>query len=171
MCLLRRRRGCLDGRSFFAQLFEGAVDEGAHVPSVDVFEGRFACCVVAAGKDAGLEVDSVALESIDDLERVFAGKCQVVVGVDEQGFFGLFRRLGSGGLDAHELVVVVDGADGGPELAEAFLCKTGVRKTLTDVARALACPYDIAEGCGGVVEGVDAQARIVCGSEKGIARA
>ena len=41
------------------EAFEGAVDEGAEVPAVDVFVGGFAGGVVAAGEDLGDVVDLV----------------------------------------------------------------------------------------------------------------
>jgi hypothetical protein len=88
-CFWRWRGGWQDGWAFAAQGLEGAVDEGAHVPAVDVFKGGFAGGVVAAGQDAGLEVYAVVLEGFDDLQRVLAGEGEVVVGVDQEDFFVL----------------------------------------------------------------------------------
>ena len=49
--------------------------------------------------------------------------------------------------------------------------ETGFVESLLDVTRALAGPGYVAEGCGGVVEGVDADARVVGAGEVGVAGA
>ena len=105
----RDRRGESCG-FLFAQRFEGAIDEPAHVPAVDELVGSFAGGVVAAGQHARLEVEAVAAEGLDDLERVLPGEGEVVVGVDEQDFF-----VRAAGFCADDLWVVVAGADGGPQ--------------------------------------------------------
>ncbi len=93
---------CRFGRLLLCtQRFEGAIDEPAEVPAIDVLVRGFAGGVVAAGQNARLKVDAEALEGFDDLERVLARKGQVVVGVDQEDFL-----IGAAGLGSGKSVVV-----------------------------------------------------------------
>ena len=73
---------------------------------------------MAAGEHARLEVDAVAAEGFDDLERILLGEGEVVVGVDEQDFFAR-----AGGFRADKFGVVVAGADGCPQGAHTLLVR------------------------------------------------
>jgi hypothetical protein len=72
---------------------------------------------------------------------------------------------------ADDFGVVVAGADGGPQVAHAVLGEAGLFKRLLDVAGALPGPGYIAKSSGRVVEGVDADARVVGAGQVGIAGA
>src|ERR1700744_5479385 len=136
-CRLRRR-----GVSgfFLPQLFEGAMDEPADVPGVDVFVRELAGGVVAAGQHAGSEAHAVLAEGVDGLERVLARKSEIVVGVDHEAVFA-----GGVAIRTEKPVDVADRADGGPESAEALLGEARLLKTLADMARALAFPDHVSE--------------------------
>ena len=84
------RRGGWQGMRL--RVVEGAVDEGAEVPAVEVFVGGFAGGVVAAGEDRGDVVDAVAVEVLEDVERELAGEGEVVGGVDDEAALGVARR-------------------------------------------------------------------------------
>src|SRR5580698_4123056 len=78
-----RGAGFEGGGLFFAQSFEGAVREPADVPAIDVFVGEFPGGVVAARQSADLMTQAGLLEGVDHLQRVLAGKGEVVVSVDD----------------------------------------------------------------------------------------
>ena len=102
-------------RFAFGEAFEGAVDEGAEVPAVEVFVGEFAGGVVAAGEDLGDVVDLEGVEVFVDVEGVVEGEGEVVGGVDNErpaGFSRVFRG---------EAVHVGHGADDGEDLADLIL--------------------------------------------------
>lgn len=136
--LLRREGRSEAGGFLLAQSFIGAIDEPTHIPAVNELVGRFTGSVVATREHARLEVEADATEGVDNLERIFLGERQVVVGIDEKDFLA-----GSAGLFADDLWVVVAGADGGPQVADAVLRKASFFKRLFDVAGALAGPGDV----------------------------
>ena len=118
---------------------------------------------MAARERARLELDAVAAEGVDHLERIFPGKRVVVIGVDDEDVFA-----GAVGLGAFEALVIADGTDGGPERAEAILRETGLLDRLADMARALAGPDYVPKRSRRMIEGVHAQTRIVGAGEKGV---
>ena len=127
--MLRREGRSEAGGFLLAQSFIGAIDEPTHIPAVNELVGRFTGSVVATREHARLEVEADATEGVDNLERIFLGERQVVVGIDEKDFLA-----GSAGLFADDLWVVVAGADGGPQVADAVLRKASFFKRLFDVA-------------------------------------
>jgi len=116
---------------------------------------------VAAGQHLGDEVDVELLEFVQNLEREMQGEGEVVCGVDDED------PLGSGGEALH----VGHGADAEEQLADLVLSEASVLQRDADVAGALALPDDVAEPGGGVVEGADAQARVVGRGDEGVAGA
>jgi len=100
------KRPCL--RFAFGKALEGAVDEGAEIPAVEVFVGGFAGGVVAAGEDYYFVIEFVGFEFFHDSLGEFGKEGQVVAGVDDQRFAG----------PAGKFVEVDHRADGAPDLAE-----------------------------------------------------
>ncbi len=70
-----------------------------------------------------------------------------------------------------EALHVGHGADSGEDLADQVLGEAGIFESGADVARALACPDDVAEPGGGVVEGTDLEPRIEGGGDEGVGAA
>src|ERR1700743_3582530 len=87
----RENRGSGGGRTWFGEAPEAAVDEGAEVPAVEVFEGSLAGSVVAVGEAFRYVVDFEPVEDFEDVEGVRERKGEVVARVDDQG---AFRRRG-----------------------------------------------------------------------------
>jgi len=116
-------RGCGaidDWRCGVSEAFEFLVDEVAEVPAVEVFEGEFAGCVVAAGEDFGDVVYVEGVEVFVDVEGVVEGEGQVVSGMDNERA-SRFSRMFCG-----EAFHVRHGADDGEYLADLILSQAGL---------------------------------------------
>ena len=95
---------------------------------------------MAAGQNARFKVQLLLPESLDHLKRILLREGQIVVGIDDQNFF-----VESGNLFAGNLIVIADGADGGPEDAQPLLRKARFYQSLANVARTLPVPDHVTE--------------------------
>ena len=98
------------------EAFEFFVDEVAEVPAIEVFEGEFACRVVAARENLGDVVYVEDSEVFVDVERVVEWESQVVGGVDDE------RATRFSWVARGEAFHVRHGADDGEDLAHLILC-------------------------------------------------
>ena len=93
--------------------------------AIHVFEGRFACGVMAARKHHGFQVGAIFAEPCFSFTRKLRQKGEVVTRVDQQIFLGIAR----------EFIEVRHGAYAFPRLPQAFKSNSVALQSFTNMAR------------------------------------